>query len=147
MKALRTLTAAMLTVAVIGCSDATTVEDVADLVGTWNAASFLFVSDADPNVTFELIAEGGSFTLVIAADGSYTGNFAMGTEVETFSGTITISGSNLVITDDLDPEDTSTVAFELNGNTLTMTDSDESFDFDDDGVEEDADSVMVLERQ
>jgi len=147
MKALRTLTAVMLATAVIGCSDSTSVEDVADLVGTWEATSFLWVSDADANVTFELVGAGGSFALVIAADGSFTGNFAMGTEVETFAGTISISGSNLVITDDPDIDGPSTLAFTLDGNTLTMTDNDETFDFDDDGVEEDANSVMVLERQ
>ena len=35
----------------------------------------------------------------------------------------------------------------LDGNPLTMMDNDETYDFDGDDVEEDANSVMVLERQ
>ena len=147
MKALRTLTAVMLTTALIGCSDATSVQDPADLAGTWNATSFLWTSDADASVTFELIGEGGSFQLVIASDGSFTGAFTMGSEVDAFSGTIAISGSNIIITDTEDPNDPSTMGFELNGNTLTMTSDDDEFDFDDNGTEDPASSLMVLVKQ
>jgi hypothetical protein len=147
MKALRTLTAVMLATAVIGCSDSTSVEDVADLVGTWDATSFLWTSDADASVTFELVGAGGNFQLVIAADGSFTGSFGMGSEVEVFSGTIAISGSNIIITDSVDADDTSTMGFSLDGNTLTMTSDDDEYDFDDDGQEDPASSLMVLQRQ
>ena len=147
MKALRTLSAVMLATVMIGCSDTNAPTDPADLAGTWDATSFLFISDADPAVTFELITAGGTFQLVIAADGSYTGSFAMGSEVEAFSGTIAISGNNIIITDALDPDDSGTMAFTLDGNTLTMTDLDEQHDFDDNGTEDPASSVMVLEKQ
>jgi hypothetical protein len=147
MKALRTLTTAMLVTAVIGCSDTAAPSDPADLAGTWNATSMVFVDDADPTVSVDVVTMGASFQLVIAADGTFTGAFAMGSEIEPFAGTIAISGTNLIITDSLDPTDTSTVAFTLDGNTLTLMDDEELYDFDDDGQEEPANSTWVMEKQ
>ena len=63
--------------------------------------------------------------------------------VESGVGTYAIEGTNLVLTEDDDPVPF-TVAFVLSGNALTLSVTDESFDFDDDGVEEAATLEMVL---
>ena len=56
-----------------------------------------------------------------------------------------IQGTNIILTEIDDPVPF-TVAFVLSGNTLTLTSSDETFDFDDDGVEDAATLEMVLTR-
>ncbi len=155
MKLLRTLVAPLLAVTfMVGCSDSTdpdpigpesTPEEIAAaLAGSWNATSFVFTNVANSSETFDLIANGGSFSLTITADGQFSGTFTGPGENETFSGTYVAQGTNLILTDDLEP-DSETVSFTLSGNTLTI-DSDDVFDFDEDGVDELATSTIVLVR-
>ncbi len=151
MKLLRTLVAPLLAVTfVVGCDDSigpdsTPEEIAAALAGTWSATSFVFTSKANSADTYDLIGEGGSFSLTITADGSYSGSFTGAGENETFSGTYVAQGTNLILTDDQDPTP-DPVAFTLSGNTLTIIDDDEEFDFDDDGFDEPATLTIVLER-
>lgn len=156
MKLLRTLVAPLLAVTfMVGCSDSigsdpigpesTPEEIAAALNGTWNATSFVFTNVANTSETFDLIANGGSFSLTITADGQFTGTLTSPGENETFSGTYVAQGTNLILTDAMEPNDPETVSFTLSGNTLTI-DSDDVFDFDDDGVDEPATSRLVLQR-
>ena len=151
MRLMRTLSTTVLAAAlVVGCNDSTDPGNVSedDLAGVWTATQFLLTSTADPSVTVDMIALGGTFALTINADGTYseTGVFPGNPpEVESGTGTYVIQGSNLILTEDDDPLPF-TVAFVLSGNTLTLTSTDETFDFDDNGVEEAATLDMVLTR-
>ncbi len=151
MRLMRTLSTTVLAAAlVVGCNDSTDPGNVSenDLVGVWTATQFLFTSTADPTVAVDRISQGGWFTLTFNADGTYSeaGEFPGNpTKVENGSGTYVIQGTNLILTEDGEPV-SSTVAFVLSGNTLTLNITDESFDFDDDGVEEAATLEMVLTR-
>ncbi len=151
MRLMRTLSTIVLAaVLVVGCSDSTDPGNVSedDLAGVWTATQFLFTSTADPNVTLDMISQGGTFSLTINADGTYSEAGVFGgnpREVENGSGTYVIQGTNLMLTEDEDPEPF-TVAFVLSGNTLTLSATDETFDFDEDGVEEAATLEIVLTR-
>ena len=99
-------------------------------------------------MTIERISQDGWFTLTINADGTWSEEgFFPGDppKTESGNGTYVIQGSNIILTEDDDPE-TFTWGFVLSGNTLTLTSSDETFDFDDDGVEEAATLEMILTR-
>ncbi len=151
MRLMRTLSTTVLAAAlVVGCIDSTDPDNVSedDLAGVWTATQFVLASTADPSVTVDMISLGGTFVLTINADGTYSeaGVFPGDPpEVESGSGTYVIQGTNLILTEDDDPEPF-TVAFVLSGNTLTLSSTDESFDFDEDGVEEAATLEMVLTR-
>ena len=150
MRLVRTLSTTVLAAAlVVGCSDSTDPGNVGedDLAGVWTATQFLLASTADPTVTVDRISQGGTYTLSFNADGTFSeaGLFSNPTKVESGSGTYVIQGSNLILTEDDDPEPF-TMAFVLSGNTLTLSSTDESFDFDGDGVEEAATLEMVFTR-
>ena len=153
MKSLRTLVAPLLAVTfVVGCSDSlsiganSTPEEISEaLTGTWNATSFVFTSEANSSETFDVIANGGSFTLTFT-DNEFSGTFTGPGENETFSGTYVAQGTNLILTGDLEPNDPETFGFTMSGsNTLSIT-ADDVFDFDDDGVDEPATMDIVLQK-
>ncbi|TFH64663.1 MAG: hypothetical protein E4G90_07640 [Gemmatimonadales bacterium] len=132
--------------AIVGCSDSTGVE-IADLTGTWNATVVEFTNPANTAVKFELINEGGSLSLVVAANGDYTLNVLFpGDPVEVQQGTIGIVGNVLTLSETGQGSPTDFV-FTLSGNTLTLTTNDVEFDFDDDGTDEPASLRIVFQRQ
>lgn len=92
---------------------------------------------ANPTLSFEVIAAGGSLVLVIQSNGSIT---ITSTEpnggVETDNGTMEVDGSNVTWTIDGDVS-SGTISRTENTLTLNLT-SGAEFDFNDDGVEEDA---------
>ncbi len=139
MKLLRTLIAPLLAVIfVAGCGDSTREEVAEALAGTWNATSVVFTNKANSSETFDLLAAGESANITFTAAGGFSGSFT------DLGGTFVVEGTNLIITNtgESDPE---TVAFTLSGNTLTLTVDDE-FDFDDDGVDESASLIIVLQK-
>lgn len=145
MRAVRGLPIVAALVFATGCEDTTGVT-ILDLVGTWNATKVEFVSTADATVTFDLIANGLMLSTTINSDGTYSGSFTLaGQPPDSFSGTMTVQGTTLVFTEPGEQPDTA--AFTLEGNTLTITDTNEKFDFDFDGIEEDATVTTVMVRQ
>ncbi len=149
MKLLRTFVAPLLAVTVVaGCGDSngpgTSEETVDALVGTWNATSMVFTNNANSSETFDLIADGGSFSITLTAAGGFSGSSTFMDMTDTFGGTFVVQGTNLIITEtgESGPE---TIAFTRSGNTLTLT-LDDEFDFDDDGFDEEAILVIVLQR-
>ncbi len=150
MRLVRTLSTTVLAAAlVVGCSDSTDPGNVGedDLAGVWTATQFLLASTADPTVTVDRISQGGTYTLTFNADGTFSeaGLFSNPTKTESGSGTYVIEGTNLVLTEDIDPE-TFAWGFVLSGNTLTLNSPDEPFDFNEDGVEEAGTLEIVLTR-
>ena len=151
MRLMRTLSTTVLVAAlVVGCNDSTDPGNVSenDLAGVWTATQFLLTSTADPTVTVDMISQGGTFSLTINADGTFfeAGLFPGNPpKVENGSGTYVIQGTNLILTEADDPVPF-VLAFVLSGNTLTLSSTDETFDFDGDGVEEAATLEMVLTR-
>jgi len=132
MKFVRTFSAVALAAAVaVGCSDSTDPADVTieDLVGTWVASSFTYTADANPAQTFDLVANGGGFTLTVQADGSVTGTQSILGMTDTFNADMTVANGVLTVTTTDVPPEVLTFTFTLDGNTITMTDTSAEFDF------------------
>ncbi len=127
----------------IGCSDSTGPAEPADLVGTWVASAFVFTNSANTAETVDVIALGMSMTLTFTETTmSWTINFA-GQEQEVFTGTYSLAGNQITMSDPIDGDETFT--FALDGNILTLTFSD-TFDFNEDGQETAATAVMTLSK-
>ncbi len=148
MRIVSVLAAAAVTVTA-ACSESNGVDDLtlADLVGTWNATQFVLTNQSNASQSFDLIQNGGSFTITVAANGTFTGQQSLLGFVDAFAGTVTISGNVLTLTDSEDPTDVTEIVASLSGNTLTLTSSDLAFDFDFDDVDEAADLLAVLRWQ
>ena len=150
MKLLRKLAPLLAVTFVASCSDDfvsgadSTPEEVVDaLVGTWNATSFVFTNKANSSETFDLLADGGSFSITFTATRGFSGSSTFEGATDTFSGTYIVQGTNLITSETGESDET--VAFTLSGNTLTLT-LDDEFDFNDDDVDEPATLSIVLQR-
>ena len=125
------------------CSDSTGLEPD-DLAGTWEATAAVMTSVAEPTVSFDLIAEGGTLTIVLNADGGYVFTSAFpGEAPEIEIGTYSVAGDVLTITAVGEDPETFTIA--RDGDTMTLT-GDDDFDFNDDQVDEPATLVITMAR-
>ena len=128
-----------------GCGDSTGVE-VDDLAGLWTASSVVFTSVADPAVSVDIVTEGATVTLTLGADGSYTLVITDPVDpTETESGSYVAAGSTLTLseTGTGSPEPFTIVR---SGDSMTLTDTNDDFDFNDDQAETDAILVITLSR-
>ncbi len=137
---------ALLASVAIGCSDASTgPASPADLVGQWIASAYTVTSVANTSTTAELVGMGLTLTITFT-ETAYSGvNTFPGDPQEDFSGTYTIEGQNLIL-DEVGQDLPETMAYVLAGNVLTLSGTD-SHDFDDDGQEEPATFIMVMNKQ
>lgn len=123
---------------------------MADIAGTWNATTANFSSyelDDDGQPFFmDIIAEGGSFTLVIQNNGRFTSTITLPGEPDNIStGQLGFDDQWLAISFDEDPGEYEYYFIELVSEILTLRGETE-FDFDDDGLEEPASIDLVMER-
>jgi hypothetical protein len=142
MKFLRTASVLALAAFVLtACDDSsTTGVEVADLAGAWTAQTFEYTDQANPSFSVDVISDlQGSVSLTVNSDGSFTGTVEIGllqTGPVPMQGTFSISGDTLSIdftgaasaaglVSDIDAE------YTLNGDKLTLTNDDVSFDFPD----------------
>jgi len=131
---------------IVGCGDSTGVE-VDDLEGTWIATSYVFTNIANTSQTVDVISQGGSYTLTIRSDSSFTASFVEpGESMETRVGNVIVTGTVLTIAESGQgsPTDFSAVR---NGDQMTLTTTDEDYDFDDDDVDDAATLMVELARQ
>ena len=133
----------------VACGDSNAPDPLTleNLVGSWRATQFLFTQQSDPSTFFDLIQNSGTVTITISANGTYVGQQSAFGSTETSSGTITVSSRFVTLTDDDEPGDPTQFAATLTGNTLTLTSSDFTFDFDFNGTEEPATLTAVFQRQ
>lgn len=122
-------------------------EPLGELVGTWEATSMVLTARSDPDVSLDLVQDpgvNGRFTLVIRSDGSYRATLtAFGQESPPETGTVTRSGDSLRFDPDGGPEDA--VAWSLSDGVLVL-DGESTFDFNDDGTDEEARLHVELVR-
>ncbi len=122
---------------------------VSDFSGTWNATTAIF-ENFDGSQRLEIVAEGGSATLVVQNNGRYTLTLnisGLGTDVT--SGELGFNedeyGDRLIVVFDGEPrEDYEVFNISLNGGVLSLSGV-TTFDFTGNGTEEPAviDLVMV----
>ncbi|WP_188369241.1 hypothetical protein [Muriicola marianensis] len=112
---------------------------ISDLAGTWNATELTF-SACSGEGFFDLIAEGGSASLVIQTNGRFTLTVTFPDGSETFTGRMYFEDSTFfAIQFDEDPPDDPTYFGDtLSGNTFRLNGGPETaeFDFNDDGNDE-----------
>jgi hypothetical protein len=130
----------------VGCNDSTGPAAPSDFVGNWLATSYVLTSVENTSLSADLIDLGMGLSITFT-ETTYAGTFTLpGEDDESFSGTYTIDGNELILVEVGEPG-TDTMTYTLSGNTLTMTGTDDSFDFDDDGQEDPASFTMVFARQ
>lgn len=146
MKAIRKFVALFVVAAVaFACSDdegnGNGPDPLAALAGNYTTTKFEYAAQSDPdNINVDLIAIGGSLTVNLAADGSFSASLTVPLAGSAnFTGNISISGTVLTfaVSDtvtlgpiELLPEDPFTFdTYALSGNTLTLSSSDVMFDF------------------
>jgi len=141
MNPLRTVSAlAVAAVLALGCSESTSPEDditIGDLAGTWVAQSFVYTAVGNPAQQYDLVADGGgSMTMVIAADGAFTGTTIV-PDVMTREYTGTFTVANTTLTQDFDEEGIPTLTWTItsfNDDSMTISGAQGPWDFSDDEV-------------
>ncbi len=123
----------------VGCSESTSSEEditIGDLVGTWTAQSVVYTAVGNPTQQYDLVAGGGSLTMVITADGTFTGTTIL-PDVMTWEYTGTLTVLNKTLTQDFDEEGIPTLTWTITAfadNSLTIGGAQGPWDFSDDQV-------------
>jgi len=123
--------------------------DVAPFVGEWEATRFFVESADNPDVGFDVVELGGSFTLIVQPSGQYTAILEFPDlpgpppvevgqiDVNTDQGLLTLRPTG-------GPPATSSFAFD--GPDMLRLEGPTEFDFNTDGLPEPASSSIVLQR-
>lgn len=145
MRRMQLAALAALPILAMGCKDTTGIT-IETLAGTWNATQFQFTNTADPTQTVDVIALGVTFTIVVSANGDYAATMQEPGELpEVEEGTVSIVGDVITVSESGQGSPTPFSAVR-SGNTLTLTNTDEEYDFDEDGGEEPASLRIVLRK-
>ena len=145
MKLRNMIAAPLVALFALGCGDATGISPD-ELAGTWTATSFVFSNPANAAESIDVITLGASFALTIRADSTFTTTLVEpGGEADTDSGTVDVTGSVLTVAESGEGSPTAFSAVRA-GDDMTLTTSDESFDFDGDGIEDLSNLRIELHR-
>lgn len=126
-----------------GCGDGGTEppDELAPLVGLWEAETLVMTSQANPSLEMDLVEMGALFTISILGSGEYTAYLkAFGQEAAT-SGTVSVSGDTFVLHQSDGPATTGT--WRLEEGDLIL-EGETEFDFNQDGETEPAFVYMEL---
>lgn len=129
--------------AVAACGNNAAGPSAASIVGNWQATKVQYVSTTGLG-TVDVIAEGGTATLVLHADGTFEYTCALGaTVIEDLTGDWDVSDGLT-----LSMSATNKMQFDvsLSGNTLTLTGAYREYDFNDDSIREPARLDLTLRR-
>ena len=115
-----------------GCSDGGTEVDaitVNDLVGSWTATSVVHTNNANSAEQFGLIANGGETRITVLQGGGVRTWVELGTFSDEWDAQLAIDGNTLTSTPVEAVRGVRTYTFTLEGNLLTLTNANASFDF------------------
>lgn len=163
MKSIKTAAILLLSVAAISaCDDDDDPIGItfSDLVGSWSAQSFVYASADNPALAIDVIGTlNGDLDLTVASNQTFTGtvnvpNLTPGPlpiggslALDTGTGTVSVDFDAQTESYDLFEDFTADYQMSSDRNTLTWTYEGTTFDFDQDGDEEDAVVTVVLIRQ
>ncbi|MFC1500384.1 hypothetical protein ACFL6T_05155 [Candidatus Zixiibacteriota bacterium] len=119
-------------------------DPLAALAGTWITTAHVLTNPANTSQQFDLYAAGHRVTLIIQSNGNFTITFTDSDGSENDSGTMTLDGSTITVT--TSSGESFDLTYLLIGGILTLTDTNSEYDFDDDGTDEAATSVMVFQH-
>lgn len=120
---------------------------MSDIAGTWQATRAFFSRAATgPAVAVEIVALGGTATLVIQTNGRFTFTTALpGETPNVTTGQLGFDEDLLVVIYDDEPDDFDFFGIQFSGNNLSIN-GQGTYDFDDDGAEEAAFIELDLVR-
>lgn len=135
------------TLLAIGCSNISAPAiDPGSLAGTWNATVYGFINKADLSETVDLIGQGASLVVTFTSDGNYTWDFSdVDGETTSVSETFTTNDPLLTFSDVGEGTPEPFLAVRLD-DSLKLATGNAEFDFDEDGVLEDAQWEIFLLR-
>ena len=113
------------------CGSDSTGANPPNVVGTWNATKFEFVSIANPTTKLDAIAQGASATLLLTSAHGFTLTLnAPGQVQQVSTGTYVETATTLTVTVTTPPP-TQTLGFDLvvSGVTMSLTGGTTTFDF------------------
>ena len=129
----------------IGCGNPVAI-DPGSLAGTWNARSYGFINKADVSEAVNLIPRGASLTITFRSDRTYTWDFRdVDGQTTLVSGTFTTDDPLLTFSD-VGGGTPEPFLARREGDNLSLATGNAEFDFDGDGVLEDAQWQMFLIR-
>lgn len=133
-----------------GCGDETIPgpdPEVAPFVGTWDATEFTVTNLADTTVVADLL-DNGSFFIVVEPSGLYTATLVYG-QLDPFPevGQVSVSGSFITLTPSGGSPCPATSTYAFSGPDYVTLDGPTCFDFNLDGVREDATAHIEIERR
>lgn len=120
-----------------------------DIAGTWNATRGLFGRSGEgPVVEVDVVAEGGSVTLSIQANGRFSVTVGYMGALDTSTGRFAFDEDLLVISFDDDPEEWEYFSIMHDEPNLFIMGGTvyEAFDYDGDGTDEDSDIDFIFVR-
>ena len=142
MNSRRLATSALALMLMTACGDSTGLEP-SDLQGIWNADSMVYTSTADPTLTVDLIADGATLELQLAADGMFLWTLSgVGFASSVSTGAYGAVGGILTLTPAGSPQ---RFMITRDGNNMTLT-ADDAYDFDEDSISEAATLRITLRR-
>lgn len=100
-----------------------------DLLGTWSASVHLFTDSADATETYDRIASGGETRMVVLAGGGTRTFVIQEGEESAYDGTLQVVGDTLRLTTIESPPRFWNWSFSLAGETLTLDEPNQEFDF------------------
>ena len=110
---------------------------VAPFVGDWKAASLVLTSQANPQISPDLIQLGASFTLHVEPSGHYTAILLYSGQSQTEIGTVEVSGQTFTLRSTYPSASTTAGVYSFDGDHLIL-DGETEFDFNLDGTPEPA---------
>jgi len=121
---------------------------ISDLVGSWHATSALFTNNSDAEQNFDLVENGGELRFTVLAHGGVRTWVEIDTFSDEWDAQITITGDNTMETTPVESSRTvNKFTVDLKDNVVTLTNVDDSFDFNGDGNEVSATTVSIFEKQ
>lgn len=130
-----------------GCGDDASTgpaDEIAFLVGDWEASRFLVRNAADPGVAPDLVALGATFTMNVQPSGQYTAVLTFQAVPNVQIGEITVDGGDLVLRVLQPCCRTDRAAFSQAGDGSVTLEGPTTFDFNLDGQPEAAEATIVL---
>lgn len=124
--------AVLVTLFSVGCGDSATEPDgitVADLVGSWTAASAVMTNKTNPSQQFDIIAAGGEMRVTVLNNGGARTWLELADFSDEWDAQITLNGNQLTSTPVESTRPTRHWTISVAGDRLTMTSTDGEWDF------------------
>lgn len=102
---------------------------IADFEGSWTATSAIFTNNSNSEQVIDIIALGGEIRFTAFDDGRTRNWVVFGDFSDEWDALVTLSGDILTSTPAEDNRPVNTYTYTLDGNTLTLSNEDDVFDF------------------